>query len=123
MPRVRIIIVNYRTPEMVALCLESLRDQRDDADIVVVDNASGDGSPEKIRETIRAAAPGVSAANAIRCFGSKPRLCRRAKNRFSSGPTCGLRCLATRRRWIRSWSLSTLAASASSGDVGRTLTT
>jgi GT2 family glycosyltransferase len=50
-----IIIVNYRTPQLVIDCLASLADQIGEDDLViVVDSASGDGSPERIMEAARA---------------------------------------------------------------------
>ncbi len=52
--RLAIIVINYRTPDLVEGCLASLEGQVDperDA-VVVVDNASGDGSDERIREMI-----------------------------------------------------------------------
>ncbi|WP_299597907.1 glycosyltransferase family 2 protein [uncultured Microbulbifer sp.] len=47
-----VIIVNYRTPELVKDCLESLLPEvdRQNARVIVVDNASGDKSLEKIAE-------------------------------------------------------------------------
>ena len=52
--RLAIVIVNYRTAQLVEQCLESLADQVDPARdaVVVVDNASGDGSPETIERTV-----------------------------------------------------------------------
>lgn len=46
-----VIVVNYRTPELTIGCLESVAAalQEVDARVVVVDNCSADGSPEKIR--------------------------------------------------------------------------
>lgn len=54
----RIIIVNYRTPGLVVECLHSLNaDMRAEPDcrVVVVDNASGDDSVDRIRTSIKAA--------------------------------------------------------------------
>jgi N-acetylglucosaminyl-diphospho-decaprenol L-rhamnosyltransferase len=54
----RIIIVNYRTPALVVDCLHSLHaDVRAELDcrVLIVDNASGDGSVEHIRTAIKAA--------------------------------------------------------------------
>jgi len=54
----RIIIVNYRTPQLVVDCLHSLLgDIRAEPDcrVIVADNASGDGSVEHLRTAIRAA--------------------------------------------------------------------
>ena len=48
-----IIIVNYRTPELTLDCLSSLRSEiPEDARVVVVDNASGDGSAASIEQGI-----------------------------------------------------------------------
>jgi N-acetylglucosaminyl-diphospho-decaprenol L-rhamnosyltransferase len=44
-----VVIVNYRSPELTARCIDAARADGPD-EIVVVDNASGDGSPERIRE-------------------------------------------------------------------------
>ncbi len=51
MPDLSIIIVNYNTREPLRRCLESIRAQRGDLDmeIIVVDNASQDGSAEMVR--------------------------------------------------------------------------
>lgn len=58
MPRpAAVAIVNYRTAALVTECLASIEPQRDALDggrVVVVDNASGDGSAETLRETIAA---------------------------------------------------------------------
>lgn len=52
--RLAVIIVNYRTPDLTVDCLTSLESEiRSDEDIVVVvDNASGDGSFEKIESSV-----------------------------------------------------------------------
>lgn len=50
-----IVIVNYRTPELVVDCLRSLSSQVDalgNGRVVVVDNNSGDGSVEKLSASI-----------------------------------------------------------------------
>lgn len=56
-PRLRIITVNYKTPDMTIECLESLAPQvragSVSSEVVVVDNCSDDGSVEKIRGAIR----------------------------------------------------------------------
>jgi len=44
-----IIIVNYNTRELLKQCLQSLRIHNPLAEVIVVDNASSDGSPEMIR--------------------------------------------------------------------------
>jgi GT2 family glycosyltransferase len=51
-----VIIVNYRTPELVIGCLDSLADERRTSNIkfevTVVDNGSEDGSATRLREVI-----------------------------------------------------------------------
>src|SRR5690606_25717117 len=49
------VIVNYRTADMVVDCLHSLADEvaAADAQVVVVDGDSGDGSVERIGQAIR----------------------------------------------------------------------
>ncbi len=49
-----IVVLNYKTPELVVDCLRSLDGQIESArqEVVVVDNASGDGSPEQIEHAI-----------------------------------------------------------------------
>jgi GT2 family glycosyltransferase len=46
-----VVIVNYRAPELVERCLESVRTSRGELslELVVVDNDSGDGSVERLR--------------------------------------------------------------------------
>ncbi len=57
-PRVRIVIVNYRTPDLTIECLASIDRERaklaEPLEAVVVENRSEDGSEEKIRTAIRA---------------------------------------------------------------------
>ena len=57
--RVSAIVVNYRRAEMTLACLASVREALDRVDgateVVVVDNGSGDGSPEAIRAAGHAA--------------------------------------------------------------------
>jgi GT2 family glycosyltransferase len=48
-PRVAVVIVNYNTREHLRACLESVRPE-DPVDLIVVDNASTDGSQEMVRE-------------------------------------------------------------------------
>ncbi|MBR8828129.1 MAG: glycosyltransferase family 2 protein [Gomphosphaeria aponina SAG 52.96 = DSM 107014] len=54
--RLAIIIINYRTPNLVIDCLASLQNEveRGQELVIVVDNASGDNSVEKIEEAITA---------------------------------------------------------------------
>lgn len=54
--RVAAVILNYRTPKLVVDCLETLQTELDpERDVaVVVDNASGDGSAERIASEVRA---------------------------------------------------------------------
>jgi N-acetylglucosaminyl-diphospho-decaprenol L-rhamnosyltransferase len=50
-----IVIVNYRTADLAVDCLRSIAGQIPDTGrfhVVVVDNASGDGSPDRLREVI-----------------------------------------------------------------------
>ena len=51
-PRLAVIIVNYNTREWLARCLRSLERQsiRDEIEIIVVDNASSDGSIDEVRD-------------------------------------------------------------------------
>ena len=47
---ISVVIVNYRTRDLLAKCLQSLACEAPEvSDIVVVDNASGDGSIEMLR--------------------------------------------------------------------------
>jgi len=49
--KVSIIIVNYRVPKLLRACLQSIRDQvKAECEVIVTDNASGDGSVEMVRE-------------------------------------------------------------------------
>ena len=52
--RVLVSIINYRTAEMTIQCVQSVLDDVNDVDvrIAIVDNASGDGSVEKLRNWI-----------------------------------------------------------------------
>ena len=57
-PRILVVSVNYRTPELAIRCLASLAPERrlvPGLEAVVVDNASGDGSVERIRTAIAGA--------------------------------------------------------------------
>lgn len=49
--RLGVVIVNYKTPDLVVSCLNSLVPMLDEADaaVAVVDNSSGDGSFEKLQ--------------------------------------------------------------------------
>jgi GT2 family glycosyltransferase len=51
----RVVVVNYRTPDLVINCLNSLADEvrsQPDCRVVVVDNQSGDGSVDRIQAAI-----------------------------------------------------------------------
>lgn len=53
-PDAAVVIVNYRTPELVERCLESVRATRGELELeaVVIDNASPDGSVERLRAAL-----------------------------------------------------------------------
>lgn len=56
LPSVDVIVVNFRTPSLVISCLESLERERGELPelrAILVDNASGDGSREKIERVIQ----------------------------------------------------------------------
>jgi len=54
MTELAIIVLNYRTPDLSLACIESLQSQLDtDTRVIVVDNASADGSAERIEHGIR----------------------------------------------------------------------
>jgi len=55
--RVRVVVVNFNGGDAVARCVDALTalDTHHDVEIVVVDNASSDGSPEALRQR-----PGVA---------------------------------------------------------------
>ena len=57
MPKLSVSIINYRTADLTLASLESVRDDMADRNfsVVVVDNASNDGSAEKIEAWIRRA--------------------------------------------------------------------
>ena len=50
-PRVSVVIVNWKTPELLARCLQSIKlePQADDFEVWVVDNNSGDNSVEMLK--------------------------------------------------------------------------
>lgn len=55
MARVRVVVLNYKTPDLTIRCLDSIAAEvvaRGDTEVVVTDNASGDGSPERIGKAI-----------------------------------------------------------------------
>ncbi|MEO1015464.1 MAG: glycosyltransferase family 2 protein [Pseudomonadota bacterium] len=54
--KIGVVIVNFRTPKLVIDCLKSMSNQLElnDARVIVVDNKSGDGSPEKINAFLTA---------------------------------------------------------------------
>lgn len=53
--RVLVAIVNYRSADLVVDCIRSLEADSESLSVVVVDNASGDGSAEKLTNAIRTA--------------------------------------------------------------------
>jgi N-acetylglucosaminyl-diphospho-decaprenol L-rhamnosyltransferase len=53
MPDLAVVILNYRTPDLTLACLASLEPQLDEhTRVIVVDNASGDGSADRIEHEI-----------------------------------------------------------------------
>jgi len=79
-----VVVVNYRTPELVVDCLRSLEGELESHDaVVVVDNCSGDGSDEHIE-----------AALAAHGWTDWARLVRSPTNGgFSAGNNVGLRAV------------------------------
>ncbi len=53
-PEISVLIVNYRTPDLVLRCVESLRRHAGELpmEVLIADNASGDGSAERFREQL-----------------------------------------------------------------------
>lgn len=47
---VAVVVVNYRTRDLLRTCLESIRTHAADTHVIVVDNASDDGSAAMVRE-------------------------------------------------------------------------
>lgn len=62
-----VVIVNYRTPDLTARAVESVLTEEDVREVVVVDNASGDGSADHLRQ--RLADPRVQVVDAGRNGG------------------------------------------------------
>ncbi len=52
-PRVLVAVVNYRSADLVLDCIRSLAADSQDISVVVVDNASADGSKERIEAGLR----------------------------------------------------------------------
>lgn len=52
--RLAIVIINYKTAELVIQCLGSLQEEivQGNCRVIVVDNCSSDGSPERIRKWV-----------------------------------------------------------------------
>ena len=88
MYRLAVIVVNFKTPELViqGLCaLESELDHDEDC-AIVVDNHSGDGSVERIQEGIKQ-----------RHWGGWASLVEASSNRgFSAGNNVGIRAVAAK---------------------------
>ncbi len=59
-----IIIVSYNTRELLRQCLRSLAAHCPEAEVIVVDNASRDGSPDMVRDEFPGVRLSVLAANA-----------------------------------------------------------
>jgi GT2 family glycosyltransferase len=72
MSRLAVVILNYKRPDLLADCLESIyaRPTRCALDVWVVDNASGDGSPELVRERFPQARLIVSPTNGGFSYGN-----------------------------------------------------
>jgi len=83
--RLGVVIINYRTPDLVIDCLTSLEDEVDAARdvVIVVDNDSADGSDETIERAIEA-----------RGWSTWARLVRAGVNGgFSAGNNVGMRAV------------------------------
>lgn len=82
-----IVIVNYRTPALVEACLSSLEPQMAEVDaaVVVVDNASGDGSFERIARFCA----GSPAATRMRVVAAP------SNGGFSSGNNIGVEAISS----------------------------
>lgn len=63
--RISVVIVNYNTRDLLKQCLESLEKFEPDAEAIVVDNASRDGSEGMVRESF----PGVDVIQSGRNAG------------------------------------------------------
>ncbi len=52
--RLNVILLNYKTPDLSIACLRSMASQiTNNIKVIIVDNASGDGSAERIRKEIK----------------------------------------------------------------------
>lgn len=104
-PRIAAIVLNYRTPDLALGCVESLvaeLDPRLDR-IIVVDNKSGDGSAQRIREGVAARgwtlAPGGADAPPVAGEGRAPsappiQLIESSRNGgFAAGNNLGIRAV------------------------------
>ena len=50
---VAVVVVNYRTPDLTIACLESVLETSErEPELIVVDNASDDGSADRIRQAV-----------------------------------------------------------------------
>lgn len=114
---VAVVVLNYRTPALVADCLESLREQSEPGrrEVFVVDNASPDDSAERIETMIRE-----------RAWGSWVRLVRSPVNGgFAAGNNVGLRAadasvyvLLNSDTIVRPGAVDTLAQALGAHDLG-----
>ena len=82
-----IIVLNYRTPALTAACLDSLQTEIEPGvQVIIVDNASGDGSAEYLESHIQE-----------RGFGAFARVVRSPVNGgFAAGNNLGIRAAAAR---------------------------
>lgn len=91
--RLLVIVLNYRTPDLTIDCLRSLSKEIptiDGARVVVVDNASGDGSDDRIQQAITAEE-----------WGGWVRLVRSERNGgFAAGNNVGIRAEAPARNYL-----------------------
>jgi N-acetylglucosaminyl-diphospho-decaprenol L-rhamnosyltransferase len=83
--KLAVVIVNYRTANLVVQCLESLLNQLAglDAEVIVVDNCSQDGSVVTLRDWILT----HDARHQVQLIGSG------ANNGFSAGNNVGIRAI------------------------------
>ncbi len=88
--KIGVVVVNYRTPDLVIDCLRSMSNQLElnDARVIVVDNKSGDGSAEAISGFLSSADAGGAEADGWKRRVSLVRS--RTNGGFSAGNNLGL---------------------------------